>query len=515
MNRGDYLEETYYSFSYSPIRDESGKISGLFCPSAEVTSKVLNARRLRTLSELSATAFIEKSVENACASITQTLAKNYDDVPFALLYMLSSESEEMRLQGHTGFAGRVPAEPRAFIRSAFESVQEQPKALTDLLSQNEAPVIPVQNLPSIQLGPAQQRVKEAIVLPVRSRAEDRTIGILIAGVNPTRKLDADYRTFFELVAGHVATAIANARAYQSERRRVETLAELDRAKTTFFSNISHEFRTPLTLMLGPIEARLARPSRSEQDREEIELLHRNALRLLKLVNALLDFSRIEAGRVKARFEPADLGNSTAELASVFRSAAERAGLQLRVQTSSLAQPVYIDREMWEKIILNLLSNAFKSTFEGEITVRVRQSGHHAEVSISDTGTGIPASELPHLFERFRRIEGARRRTNEGSGIGLALVSELVAMHGGAIDVRSELGTGTTFTITLPFGTDHLPADQIARRSTAATMPSAATAYVQEALSWLPGEQADPALDITDALPAANVFPSAAPSHSRV
>ena len=500
MNRGDYLEETYYSFSYSPVRDESGRISGLFCPSAEVTSKVLNARRLRTLSELSATAFIEKSVENACASVMHTLAKNYDDVPFALLYMLSSEDDGMRLQGHTGFAGRVPPEPHAFVRSAFASADEPARSLADLLTQDPPPVIPVRHLNSIQLGPAQQTVKEAVVLPVRSRAEERTIGVLIAGVNPTRKLDAEYRTFYELVASHVATAIANARAYQSERRRVEAFAELDRAKTTFFSNISHEFRTPLTLMLGPIEAWLSRPARSGEDREDLELLHRNALRLLKLVNALLDFSRIEAGRVRAHFEPADLGAITAELASVFRSAADRAGLQLRVEAAPLSHPVYIDREMWEKIVLNLLSNAFKSTFEGEITVRVRQAGDHAEVSIADTGTGIPPSELPHLFERFRRVEGARRRTNEGSGIGLALVSELVTMHGGKIEVRSELGVGTTFTLALPFGDDHLPADQIVRTARGAPLPSAATAYVQEALSWLPGEQADPGVDLTDLLP---------------
>ena len=231
---------------------------------------------------------------------------------------------------------------------------------------------PVAHIDSLPLGPAQQKVTEAVVLPMRSRAEKQALGILIAGVNPTRKLDEEYRTFYNLVADNIATAITNARTYEEERKRAQALAELDRAKTIFFSNVSHEFRTPLTLMLGPIEAALARPHNSEEERRDFELLHRNAIRLLKLVNALLDFSRIEAGRVQAEFEPVDLAQFTSELASVFRSAAEKAGLQLRVECDALPQPVYVDREMWEKIVLNLLSNAFKSTFAGEISVGLRE-----------------------------------------------------------------------------------------------------------------------------------------------
>jgi PAS domain S-box-containing protein len=343
----------------------------------------------------------------------------------------------------------------------------------------------------IPLGLAQQKVREAIVLPVKLRVEEQVIGILIAGVNPTRKLDQDYLTFYELVAGHVATAIANAHAYQEERKRAKALAELDKAKTTFFSNVSHELRTPLTLMLGPIESALARANQADGQREEFELLHRNAMRLLKLVNALLDFSRIEAGRLNANYEPINLAALTRDLASVFRSAAERAGLTLRVECSPLSESVYVDREMWEKIVLNLLSNAFKSTFHGEIAVSLNETGSSAVLSVSDTGTGIPADEIPRLFERFRRVEGARRRSNEGSGIGLALVHELVTMHGGSISVSSSLGIGTTFTIALPLGTSHLPADQIARTEReSAHLPSNAVAYVHEALGWLPDENVD-------------------------
>ena len=500
MNRGDYLEETYYSFSYSPILDEAGKVSGLFCPSAEVTPKVLNARRLRTLSNLSADAFLEKSVSNACASAARTLASNPDDVPFALLFLLSPDGRNVSLQGRTGVPEGDWRRAFPFLDPEQASLAEGGEFLEEVRG-GQSQVIPVAHIDSLPLGPAQQKVKQALVMPIKSRAEKQALGILIAGVNPTRKLDEEYQTFYNLVADHIATAVVNARAYEDERKQVQALAELDKAKTIFFSNVSHEFRTPLTLMLGPIEAALARPMYSEEERQDFELLHRNAMRLLKLVNTLLDFSRLEAGRVQAEFEPVDLARFTTELAGVFGSAADKAGLHLRVDCQPLSQPVYVDREMWEKIVLNLISNALKSTFEGEIAVRLRESDGHAELTVRDTGTGIAQEEIPHLFERFRRIEGARRRTNEGSGIGLALVHELVVMHGGSIVVNSVLGSGTTFSISIPFRADHLPTDRVRTRAREQSVaPSSAALYVQEALSWLPDATSDsePALDLGSA-----------------
>jgi PAS domain S-box-containing protein len=284
-----------------------------------------------------------------------------------------------------------------------------------------------------------------------------------------------------------------ARQAQELRALNERLRELDRLKTEFFSSVSHEFRTPLTLLLDPIEDGLADTTAPlpPAQRERQEVAHRNAMRLLRLVNTLLDFARIEAGRVDAVYEPVDLAALTADLASVFRSAMERAGLTLIVDCPTLAEAVYVDRDMWEKIVLNLVSNAFKFTFEGAITVTLRPAGDTVELRVRDTGTGIAAGELPHLFERFHRVRGARGRTHEGSGIGLALVQELVKLHGGTVGVTSELGRGTTFTVALPVGRAHLPPDRIG-----ATRPRplrytalGATPYVEEALRWLPDEAA--------------------------
>ena len=221
----------------------------------------------------------------------------------------------------------------------------------------------------------------------------------------------------------------------------DALADLDRAKTAFFSNVSHEFRTPLTLMLGPVEDMLSRSytELSPSAKGQLEVVNRNGLRLLRLVNSLLDFSRIEAGRVRAAYQPTDLAAFTTELASVFRAACERAGLALTVECASLDDAVFVDRDMWEKIVLNLLSNAFKFTYEGEISVTLKQVDNAAELCVRDTGTGIPSEEIPRLFERFHRVENARGRTHEGSGIGLALVHELVKLHSGSINVESVIG----------------------------------------------------------------------------
>ncbi|HYL99569.1 MAG TPA: ATP-binding protein, partial [Blastocatellia bacterium] len=327
--------------------------------------------------------------------------------------------------------------------------------------------------------------RAALILPIRGLGDLRPIGFLVAGLSPRLVIDDDYRSFFGLIAGHLAAAVGNARAYEEEKRRAEALAEIDRAKTAFFSNVSHEFRTPLTLMMGPLEDAISDSGTPLRIRDQLEIAHRNSLRLLKMVNSMLDFARIEAGRVQASYEPTDLSALTADISSVFRSAVERAGMTLAVACEPLEEAAYVDRDMWEKIVLNLLSNAFKYTFVGGITVRLRQLGADAELAVEDTGVGIPESELPLLFQRFHRVEGARGRTHEGTGIGLALVQELLKLHGGSISAESNLGRGSRFIARLPLGSRHLPPDRVRAERTLSSTAIDAGAYVEEALRWLP------------------------------
>jgi signal transduction histidine kinase len=480
MDRNIPHEETYFTFSYSPIHGD-GKVDGIFCACYESTGRVIGERRLQTLGDLGRTVFEVKSAEEACEVAANTLNANPYDVPFSLIYLIDEETQEATFCAASGVEkGSVLAPERIAFKETTGS-GTWPFARVFETGTGEI-VTGVDSLPG---GPWPEPSEAALVLPIAAPGYPKPTGFLVAGLSPRRVVDADYRSFFDLIVGHISTAIANARAYQEERKRAEALAEVDRAKTAFFSNVSHEFRTPLTLMLGPLEETLADAAVAPHIHERLEVAYRNSIRLLKLVNTLLDFSRIEANRIEAAYEAVDLPELTSELASVFRSAIEKAGLKFVIDCSPVASEVYVDREMWEKIVFNLLSNAFKFTFNGEIKVSLREAGSNAELEVSDTGTGIPESELSHLFERFHRVKGARGRSYEGSGIGLALAQELVKLHGGTIQVRSEVGRGSTFTVTIPTGSAHLPPERVGAARTLASTGLQSEAYVEEVLKWLP------------------------------
>ncbi|MEU9869644.1 SpoIIE family protein phosphatase [Actinomadura sp. NPDC048021] len=496
LERSGYPEETYHTFSYSPLRDDAGDVVGMLCVVSEETERVIGDRRMTTLRELGSDPSVIRTEEETLAFVDRQLDRNRKDLPFTLTYLFE-DGGTARLAGATGVARDHPAVPAAM--SADEPGGIWPAAVLtrgeSVLMQLDDPRFGV--LPS---GDWPQPPDQALVVPL-PRQGSAPYGFLVAGLNPYRQLDDAYRGFVELAAGHVAAGIGSARGYQAQRRRAEELAELDRAKTTFFSNISHEFRTPLTLIMGPVqELRASLEGAGEQVHRELDVIHRNGLRLGRLVNSLLDFSRIEAGRMQARYEPVDLPEVTAELASVFRSAVDRAGLAYTVECEPLPEPVYVDRDMWEKVILNLLSNALKFTFDGAIHVRVGVEDGRALVTVADTGVGVAEDEVPRLFERFHRVANTRARSNEGSGIGLALVKELVGLHGGTIDAASTEGEGTRFTVRLPFGSDHLPPGAVAppRSSTAASVT--ADPYVQEALRWLPAEHSGGDPNSTDPTP---------------
>ena len=489
MHRHGYTEECYFNFTFSPIHGEDGRVAGIFNAVIETTFHVIETRRARILRELAEHAAGARSTPEVCALAAEVLSAGDADVPFCLFYLREDGAPHLRL---AAAAGAIPEEARPDSLDLADPASPWPAA-TVLSSARSEVIERLGERLGVELPSAAwpEPVESARVAPLAGLQGREPVGLLILGVSPRRALDEAYRTFFERVTMQVAASIGNAQAYEAERRRAEALAEIDRAKTAFFSNVSHEFRTPLTLILGPLEDALAEAGGAgSAHRERLEVAYRNSLRMLKLVNTLLDFSRIEAGRMQASYEPVDLAAFTAELASVFRSAAERAGQGLLVNCPPLDEPVYVDREMWEKIVLNLLSNAFKFTFEGEVEVSLRRAGEVVELAVRDTGTGIPLEELPRLFERFYRVQSVRGRSFEGSGIGLALVQELVKLHGGTVRVESQLDRGSTFTVAIPLGTAHLPADRIGAARTLASTGLRSEAYVQEALRWLPEDSSE-------------------------
>ncbi|WP_186775204.1 ATP-binding protein [Allorhodopirellula solitaria] len=516
LDRNGYLEETFFTFSFSPIRDESGGIGGLFHPVTETTSKMLSERRTRVLRDLAERAAEAHSVDEVFQISSNILAECEFDLPLAMIYVIDNERKRATLSGVSGIDRGTSASPVEMDLEQSDAIAWPLQRILD--TANPLTLDNENGFEGLPCGPYPEDCQRVVLLPICPPGAEHPVAVLVAGVSPRLPFNEMYSSFLGLLSSAITAAVANARAYEEERRRAELLAEIDRAKTTFFSNVSHEFRTPLMLMLAPLEDSLTATDVElpEPHRERLTVAHRNSLRLLKLVNTLLDFSRIEAGRVQASYEPTDLPTYTSELASNFRSLCEKAGLKYTVECRSLAESVFVDRDMWEKIVLNLISNAFKYTLEGEISVAMSVENGDVRLSVRDTGEGVPEGEMPKLFERFHRVETSHGRTQEGTGIGLALVHELVKLHGGDVRVESQLNEGTTFTVLIPLGKAHLPADRISAERTLESTSLGASPFVEEAARWIPGgdESIAPGSDVTHAARsdnAAALSPSTSPN----
>jgi PAS domain S-box-containing protein len=483
MYRGNYLEDTYFTTSLSPLPDDSGNVGGVLGTTLETTERVIEERRRHLLSDLASRTTGARTEDRVWRVCTEALGENCISLPFAFLYEYRPSEHQAHLAGASGETDEALRLPVIDCRSEnlwrINPAMAKDGVLIEL--GDRASGVPVPNWPD--------HPKEACVVPIRLGEYGEPLGFLVTGLHPGRPFDDAYRQFVYRITEQITIGLTGARAYEQERQRAETLAELDRAKTAFFSNVSHEFRTPLTLMLGPLEEvqKEASERLSPERQELLVTVHRNGLRLLKLVNTLLDFSRIEAGRVQASYEPTDLARFTTEIASAFDSAMKNAGLSFSIECQPIADPVYVDRDMWEKVVLNLLSNAYKFTFEGEVALTLQARDGAVELQVRDTGVGIPEEDRERVFERFHRIESTQARTYEGTGIGLALVKELVKLHSGSVRVESAVGAGSTFTVTIPSGKEHLPSERIQDAQTLASTTNRAEAYAEEARRWSGGE----------------------------
>lgn len=460
MERNGYPEETYYTFSYTPITGDEGGTAGMICFNSDDTERIQGERQMRTLMQLGSRLSDSQSSQEVFVRALKLLRDNPQDFPFVQFRMVGEEAE--------------------LLTDCEIAVTHRRPQIVEGMDRRVA---------GMTMGAWEILPHTGVVLPIFHPASREAYGYLVVGINPYRLPDERYIGFFSLVADQIAGSLADLNALEAERERSEALMEIDRAKTIFFSNISHEFRTPLTLVLGPIQDLLNEPDTKEINRYRMGVAYRNVLRMQKLVNTLLDFSRIEAGRMDARYTRVDVVAFTRELASSFRSAIEKAGMQLLLTSGPITGEVYVDVDQWEQILLNLISNALKYTHDGSIAVYIEQAGDQLLVRVSDTGVGIPEDQLGRIFDRFHRVESVQGRSQEGTGIGLAMVKELVRMHHGTISVSSQLGRGSTFTIAIPMGRKHLPADKIVEPSIVGL--KYAESFVTEAMKWLPvGEDGD-------------------------
>lgn len=480
LERAGYSGEYYFTFSYSPIYDESGGIGGVLCVVTETTDNVINARRLQTLQQLSFTLqLLPANLTNIEAEIfsaaSQVLALNQFDFPYTKTYQVNRGVLKLDIKD-SDITKVLPLQIELDQKSNFTELCRDAINLNKIMITADHSL----NLPLMPTGIWNTAIQKAAIIPIAKSNKTGVYGIIISALNPHLPADEKVLDFLNLVAEQIATSITNGTALKEEHKRAEALAEIDQAKTTFFSNISHEFRTPLTLMLGPLEEMLHNDSIDEKHKENISLAYNNSLRLQKLVNNLLDFSRLEAGRMQVTYQETDIAALTAQLASNFQSAIENSGMELLIKCAVIKQSVFIDQDMWEKIVLNLMSNAFKYTLKGKITIELEDLGTRFLLRVTDTGIGIADDQIKYIFDRFQQVKGAKGRSLEGTGIGLSMVKELVKILSGTIEVSSQPGKGSTFTIAIHTGKDHIPEHNIGMRG---QIKGPAEAYINEAVKW--------------------------------
>lgn len=446
INRHGYPEEAYFTFSLSAIRDADGKIVGLFNAITETTQHILYERRLhvlRRLGSLSITA--DDSLASTCRAAVDVIGKNRKSVPFAAVFLSEAPHQTPRRVAGYGFDESVAA--------ACELVAPAPMSGPVLEVLENGGTVLVSGLREryhglFERGPLGPLTPDqAFVLPIVMLGTRKPTGVLIIGINPYWRPDEAYTAFVAMAARQLGVIITDAVSYQNERRRQQALEELDRARTEFFQNLTHELRAPLTMLLTPLQdiLRESGVALSAAARDTVETSVRAGDRLQRVVDALLDISRAESGALIPDREEIDLASVTADVVGGFSSVAEDR-LNLRLDLPAEPLRAYVDRTMWTTILSNLINNALKYTSEGEISVRLRGDDSQVVLTVADTGVGIPADEQPRIFERFHRVPGDQQ---PGSGIGLALVADMSAAHGGSVEVASELGQGSEFVVRLP------------------------------------------------------------------
>jgi signal transduction histidine kinase len=484
VERGEQPDEIYASISFSPICLDDGAVCGALICSIETTAGVVGERReraLRVIAQGLSEARTEDELNRRISAVLQLAVK---DVCFALFYVVDAEQRRASLRTVAGLEASASEIPREVDLSGDAGGFW---GLGQVVRERRHRVITPAGVRLSATAALTGASRTAVVVPVTCSSQDSPAGVLVVGLSPVQPFDDPYAAFVQRIGKEIGTALAGVRSLEDARRRAEALAELDRRKTRFIADITHEFRTLLTLLIGPIEDLLDEggPLLPAQ-RVQLRCARRSAYRVLRYVTTLLDFARVDAGRATVLFEPTDLAGLTRELARAFAPAAARAGLRFQIDCPDTPEPVLVVPHMWEQIVLNLFSNALKYTFTGEIAISLRVAADRAQLVVRDTGTGIPAEALPHLFERFYRVPYAHARTHEGVGIGLALVKELVDLHAGSIAVRSTPGEGTTFTVEIPRGIAEPTARLRAAPSPEALARSVAP-FVEDALGWLAEE----------------------------
>lgn len=446
LERRGKVELAYFTYAYSPIMDDDGTVGGVLLVTHETTARVLAQRRMNATRHLAVQSLDATTVRDACTRCARALAQS-DDVPLALVYVLDDREGRVTCVAAEAAPDALPVSPPGVALA--DAANEVSSLLAELVTADAGGRLVPLSLVMPAVANGRGAPEMAFVAPLASGSADRLEGVLVAGVRDDLVFDRSYAAFLELAAMSVGRSIAAARNREAEQRRAAEIAKLDRGRSALFGNASHELRTPLALVIGHLEELLADPRLDPSLVEVVKVARRSSQRMLRLVNALLDFSRIEGGQSVGSARLVDAGRLTADIAAMFESAAQRAGLRLISDCPPARGWACVDPEAWERIVSNLISNAVKFTPSGEIRVRTWTDGEELCLSVQDTGIGIAGDDLDRIFRRFYRSAASGVSIPEGSGIGLALVRELVDLHQGTIKVSSRPGRGTLMTVRVP------------------------------------------------------------------
>lgn len=489
--------ESYHDWRYVPVRAKDGAVVGLFNQSVEKTDQILAERRLGTVRSLSEQMLVVRSLQEYYDSIIEVLEENSRDAPFAMCYSVKPQSTnesgvtvDVNLEGSLGVPDNHPSAPRHLnvtvasknknmFGAGGNTVGLSSPTLSAIsaLSSGSGRIHqyvdgitawPIQKALStrqcVVVNDCREFIKDyplrewdelpvaAIVVPICSDSSTEIPeSVLVLGLNVRRPFDAEYDSWVHVIRSHLASSLTSVKAVEAEKKRVEDQVRMEKAKTAWFRGAAHDLRSPLALVSGPLDDVL-HSNLAPKQKNSLTTAKRNVDRLMRLVDALMDFSRLEAGKVEGRFVPTDLVPFIAELAGLFRPAIERMGIDLVLDLETSDRLVYVDPTLFETVVSNLIGNAMKYTEEGQIIVRLRYTDV-AELSIIDTGVGIPADELKSVTEVFHRATTAVQSGSQGTGLGLSIVREILHLHDGSLEISStsqleSANHGSTFTAKL-------------------------------------------------------------------
>ncbi|TPX76123.1 hypothetical protein CcCBS67573_g02611 [Chytriomyces confervae] len=502
FSRSGFHELTYYTASQNPVLGDSGRFEGVITFSFETTGKVLGHSRVTYLRDLGISLIASPDLTTFWIQLVEFLESHTNELAFAVVY-------------------RVSPETGVLIRMDTESLSNQmlPKEVDPLQKLDDGEdddgltrvVCEAWNSRQMmQLVPPESHILHrngtVLVMPVVASNGDAP-ALIVAGTRTTLPFDEKYFDFVNMIRHEVSMAYVNVQSLETAKARTDALVELDKVKTSFFMSMSHELRTPLGLIIGPVEDCLKDTDSKLTDNQsmQLELVRKNSVRLLKLVNSLLDVGRLNSGCMKAVFRLFDISEKTGQYLCMFQSIIEKGGLKYQMKIEAIdARLCYLDEEMWQKIVFNLLGNALKFTLSGHIkaTLKLSDDGKFVHFIVEDTGVGIPHDQISRVFDQFHRVEFVGGRSFEGSGIGLNLVNDLVKLHGGSIGISSVVGQGTTMTVRIPTGHQHLPRDQVVDswedpdEQTAKYM----TSYLEEAYCFVSDDSARDGINSPPTLP---------------